>query len=1090
MRKTLFFFFSLFTLIIFLGGNANAQLLIDNFDYSGMLNANGWSVHSGGGTNSISTTTGLVYSGYTGSGVGNAALIGNAGGEDVNRDFTPQNTDGTSIYFSVLVNVNDAASSKSGDYFINIGNEINPTSFTYFAARIFAKISSDAVNFGISNTSTASYGTTSFLKNTTYLLIVKYTINTAGNDAVSLWVKSTGIPSSEVAAGTPELTNSTTAGQDIINAFALRQGSSSSSPQVVVDGIRLGTSWADLFPPVSNSIITVSPSTLSNFTYAPGAGPSAYQSYNLSGSGLTPTSGNLTITGSNNYEVSLNHSTFSSSINVAYTSGTLNTTPVYVRLKSGLAAGDYSGELITNSGGGAITQSVTCNGAVIKSEPTNHVTNFTGVLGNPYYYTNLSWTDAAGGIIPDGYLVKSSNVDFSSITDPVDGVPESNSYTSLNVEPGIGAAVFTGFSSSIYYYKIYPYTNSGSFINYKTSGSVPQFTITTTSAPALPIIENFNYTTGSNITDNGWVAHSGAGNFPIKVNASPLTYSGYVNSGIGKSVSLSAPGTASAEDDNRVFAGVTSNSLYASFLVNVSSADVSGVYFFHFGPENSTSAFFGKVFVKNDGGGNLAFGVAKNSNSDAVYTSFSYSLNTTYLIVVKYTFNTGSTTDDEAKLWVNPVLNGTEPAANVTQTDAQTDATELGFFALRQASSGPALTLGGIRIATDWFSSQSSTFTSQYTFSSGWNLVSFPGIHPNSMNVDTLFRGRDNSASVFYYNGSYQIETTAHLARGYWLKMSSNRVFKWDGTVQGGILYPELSYGTVTPITATSGWNLIGVYEYQINPADITTVPAGLITNAIYKYNPGTGYSVASLMDRAQGFWVYMNGAGQIVLPGRSLQKSSADMKNPIDKNWGKIIITDSEGKSYTLYCSGQSSFKENGFLLPPAPPSGVFDVRYSSQKLVEDLSSEKEINISNAVYPITVKTENVELNIKDGFTGKIFNRILKDGEQVTINDNSINKIIVDGKESIPVSFNLEQNYPNPFNPTTKISYDLPDETNVTLKVFNSLGQEVMTLVNEQKQQAGRYQVTFNSAGLASGIYLYKIQAGNFVQTKKMILMK
>ena len=82
-------------------------------------------------------------------------------------------------------------------------------------------------------------------------------------------------------------------------------------------------------------------------------------------------------------------------------------------LKAGLTGGEYNGELITNAGGGATTQNVLCNGAVIKREPTNHVTNFTGVLGNPaYYYNNLSWTDATGGTVPDGYLIKRSYISF------------------------------------------------------------------------------------------------------------------------------------------------------------------------------------------------------------------------------------------------------------------------------------------------------------------------------------------------------------------------------------------------------------------------------------------------------------------------------------------------------------------------------------------------------------------------------------------------------------------------------------------------------------------------------------------------------
>ncbi len=93
--------------------------------------------------------------------------------------------------------------------------------------------------------------------------------------------------------------------------------------------------------------------------------------------------------------------------------------------------------------------------------------------------------------------------------------------------------------------------------------------------------------------------------------------------------------------------------------------------------------------------------------------------------------------------------------------------------------------------------------------------------------------------------------------------------------------------------------------------------------------------------------------------------------------------------------------------------------------------------------------------------------------------------------ESIPTEFYLEQNYPNPFNPTTKITFFIPSGARnlVTIKVFDILGNEVSTLVNEQKEP-GYYEVEFNAERLSSGVYFYRLQAGNFTQTKKMILMK
>ena len=88
-----------------------------------------------------------------------------------------------------------------------------------------------------------------------------------------------------------------------------------------------------------------------------------------------------------------------------------------------------------------------------------------------------------------------------------------------------------------------------------------------------------------------------------------------------------------------------------------------------------------------------------------------------------------------------------------------------------------------------------------------------------------------------------------------------------------------------------------------------------------------------------------------------------------------------------------------------------------------------------------------------------------------------------------PDSYNLAQNYPNPFNPSTSIQYAISSRQFVSLKVYDVLGNEIATLVNEEKDR-GVYTVNFDATSLASGIYLYRIQAGSFTETKKMILMK
>ncbi|MBZ0184505.1 MAG: T9SS type A sorting domain-containing protein [Melioribacteraceae bacterium] len=90
---------------------------------------------------------------------------------------------------------------------------------------------------------------------------------------------------------------------------------------------------------------------------------------------------------------------------------------------------------------------------------------------------------------------------------------------------------------------------------------------------------------------------------------------------------------------------------------------------------------------------------------------------------------------------------------------------------------------------------------------------------------------------------------------------------------------------------------------------------------------------------------------------------------------------------------------------------------------------------------------------------------------------------------SVPIVFNLDQNYPNPFNPTTSIKYSVPSSEHVSLKVFDILGREIAVLVNEQKS-AGTYTISFDAAELSSGVYFYRLNSGNNIQIKKMLLVK
>ena len=91
---------------------------------------------------------------------------------------------------------------------------------------------------------------------------------------------------------------------------------------------------------------------------------------------------------------------------------------------------------------------------------------------------------------------------------------------------------------------------------------------------------------------------------------------------------------------------------------------------------------------------------------------------------------------------------------------------------------------------------------------------------------------------------------------------------------------------------------------------------------------------------------------------------------------------------------------------------------------------------------------------------------------------------------TVPLEYSLEQNYPNPFNPSTNIQFSLAATSDVTLEVYNMLGQKVATLLQNQKMNAGSHTQTFDASRLASGMYVYRISTPNFVQSRSMMLIK
>jgi hypothetical protein len=214
------------------------QVFSDDFNYAdgALLTANGWTAHSSATTAPIDvgTSNGLNYTGYsettgfTASAIGNAARLDNTG-QDVNKAFSTPITSGD-LYVSFLVNVTTAVDG----YFLSLG-----TGTTAFFARFFAKPSatSGKINFGIGN-STATYSSTDFDPNTTYLAVIKYGVSTSG--PVSLWIIPASIPVSEASAGVPTATSTGSGGASVAGVY-LRQYSATQN--ITIDGLRVYQTW-------------------------------------------------------------------------------------------------------------------------------------------------------------------------------------------------------------------------------------------------------------------------------------------------------------------------------------------------------------------------------------------------------------------------------------------------------------------------------------------------------------------------------------------------------------------------------------------------------------------------------------------------------------------------------------------------------------------------------------------------------------------------------------------------------------------------------------------------------------------------------
>ena len=397
---------------------AISQLLVaqtlESFNFSGLASANGWSVHSGtsGFINTINTASdqgnSLSFPGLPMS-VGNrlALVAGNA--EDINKAVTGITGIG---YFSFLLKVSDTiglSTNANGDYFIGFG-ATSGASITNLAARTFVKkASGNKFQLGILNTTggtvAPTFGPSLYEIGSTILVVVKLD-NTVSPIAASIYVNP--LPGAAQPAATVTNNQGTSSLSNFASVYIRQHGTAASGTgNLQIDELRIGATWADVTPAgITAPTVIASTAGLTGFNQFVGT-PSTEQNFNVSGSNLT---GNVSLSVAGDYQISLTAgSGFGSTLSLAPTTGSVSSTPIYVRL-NGASANASANSAVIISSTGATNDTVTLNGTILNPAPTifasvNSLAGFSHFVGNP---STTQTFDASGNFLTSNLTITAS----------------------------------------------------------------------------------------------------------------------------------------------------------------------------------------------------------------------------------------------------------------------------------------------------------------------------------------------------------------------------------------------------------------------------------------------------------------------------------------------------------------------------------------------------------------------------------------------------------------------------------------------------------------------------------------------------------
>ncbi len=370
------------------------------------------------------------------------------------------------------------------------------------------------------------------------------------------------------------------------------------------------------------------------------------------------------------------------------------------------------------------------------------------------------------------------------------------------------------------------------------------------------------------------------------------------------------------------------------------------------------------------------------------------------------------------------------------------------------------------------------------TVTSGWNMISIPSApydriisHIFTHAASTLFDYTPNMGYTSYW-GPSEVDT----GKGYWIRYSTGETIPIAGDSLVSLQIP-----------LTSGWNMIGALTSPIATSSLTSTPPGIFAPTFFTYEGG--YVITDSLLPGAGYWVRSSAAGLLQLSASPATAGTLAHSGNPGQQWNTLKASDAGSHAATLdFGSGDVPADLTPYELPPFPPDGEFDVRFAGGYFAAfspsaGQSRDLAIELRGVHYPLTLKPALVQPGRWSMFADGV-RYGLTDGCPVAI-ASPIRTLSLryEGMDVHPASFALHQNFPNPFNPSTTLQFDLPEKSHVTIRIYSAIGQIVATLV-DGTVEAGAGSVSWNASDMPSGVYLAKLTAGSFTESRKMLLIR